>query len=144
MCAHRCAGSFFKDSIDASVNERPPSIKHIVKNASTPIQIAPTARVAFWGVSGIFLDRCSHPIVASTLFLYRLRNWSTRAGILPESFRSKNFHSLNVIALLAMFAAWRTNFGHVLAAKISSNYSLANRHFCAPQHSRAESYIYLT
>lgn len=34
MCAHRCAGSFLKDPIDASVNERPSSIKQIVKNAS--------------------------------------------------------------------------------------------------------------
>lgn len=55
MCARRCTGSFFKDSIDVSVNEPPSSIKLIVKNASMPIQIAPAACYipAFWDFSGI-------------------------------------------------------------------------------------------
>jgi len=57
MCAQRCAGSFFKDSIDAPVNERASSIKRIVKNASTPMQIArprvPLRILRIWGVSGI-------------------------------------------------------------------------------------------
>jgi hypothetical protein len=57
MCAQRCAGSFFKDSIDAPVNERASSIKRIVKNASTPMQITPIARtVAHASYLGRFRD----------------------------------------------------------------------------------------